>query len=1002
MYTGRGSISAMAATATILFASGGPSMSAQQAGPDQTPAFRSGIEVVTVDVGVIDKQGQPLRGLTSKDFIVTVGGQPRHVVTAEFVDRSAGQPAALSRPEVASVSTNEGGGTGRLFAFIVDQNTLDLGGARRVAAATGPFFSQLTFTDRSALMLMPLGPNVAFTWAHDRVREGLQRVTGMGRTMAGWEYGSLADARDITNRNLLALRSIGERECGSASASGFGSGATSSPAGVASPPAGSPAPAPSGGGAPSGGETGGGGTAPPAGGGAPPTGGGGSSGNQRGGGLTAFGMNSCARDIQMQAEATWRTVQMNSLASLSVLRQFLTSLERVQGDKTIILISGGWPLDERDEISLLNQVAADAAAARATLFSVFVPTSAFSADRRMMTSTPLADNYLHSGPLETLAAMTGGGSYHAEVGAETVFERIARELAGYYRIGIEKDPSDGDGKGRRMKVQVQRGGVTVRARGIFDVRTYEDRDWAARLGSAIDGPVTATDVGLRVTSYLSADPDDGSRRRLLISGEIARAQPGEATLRLQVSDLQGKKVTSGDMPLPHAGGDILPFSTNIAVPPGSYIVRIGVMDSKGRVGSVDHRAEVRDVPLGRLTATGPMLVRVPNGSAGEPRLALDTVRQDERLALEIDLEGDKDRFEGTAVEFEIASTADGASLLHTTATLSPGPREGSMLAQGVADMRLLPPGAYVVRAKVTSHTEPLGDMRRAFTVMGAPRLVVDAKDPSIASTGRAVPERPAGRLLVAAPPFALDHVLSPPILGAFLDRVAARPDASSPAVRELLERARTTGLDGLVVSDAAAAAPVGAFLKGLALLANNKIEPAAAAFREAMRGSADFYPAMVYLGACYAAGGKDKEAAGAWRTALIREGDAPALHVMLADALLRQGRGDLAVDDLDSAHSRWPEDQALTRRFAVAALLGGKQIDGLQALDELIEKGAEDELSLAFALLTLYEAFESRQPIQSVDQDRVRMVRLADTYRARGGSSLALVDTWVAAATRKQ
>jgi len=126
------------------------------------------------------------------------------------------------------------------------------------------------------------------------------------------------------------------------------------------------------------------------------------------------------------------------------------------------------------------------------------------------------------------------------------------------------------------------------------------------------------------------------------------------------------------------------------------------------------------------------------------------------------------------------------------------------------------------------------------------------------------------------------------------------------------------------------------------------------------------------------------------------------VHVTLADRQLRQGRGDRVVDDLDTARKRWPEDRELKRRFAMAALLGGKQIDGLQVLDELIEKSAEDELSLEFALLMLYEAFESRQPIQSVDQDRARMVRLADAYRARGGASLALVDTWVAAATRKE
>ena len=45
-----------------------------------------------------------------------------------------------------------------------------------------------------------------------------------------------------------------------------------------------------------------------------------------------------------------------------------------------------------------------------------------------------------------------------------------------------------------------------------------------------------------------------------------------------LTDLQGKKVTAGEAPLVHTGGSLLPFSTNIAVPPGSYIVRVGVMD----------------------------------------------------------------------------------------------------------------------------------------------------------------------------------------------------------------------------------------------------------------------------------------------------------------------------------------------------------------------------------------------------------------------------------------
>ena len=54
---------------------------------------------------------------------------------------------------------------------------------------------------------------------------------------------------------------------------------------------------------------------------------------------------------------------------------------------------------------------------------------------------------------------------------------------------------------------------------------------------------------------------------------------------------------------------------------------------------------------------------------------------------------------------------------------------------------------------------------------------------------------------------------------------------------------------------------------------------------------------------------------------------------------------------------------------------------------------------MTVALLVLYDAFESHQPIETAELDRARMLRLADTYRAHGYASQALVDTWVATAT---
>jgi VWFA-related protein len=990
--------SGIAATAAVLSLSCGLLLSAQQQpGPDQPPAFRSGVELVTIDVGVVDKRGQPLSDLGPADFIVTVGGQPRRVVSAEFVDRSAAQRDGVFSPDVVPISTNEGGGVGRLFAFVVDQNTLEPGNARMVAAAASRFLDRLTFADRSALIRLPLGPNVEFTWAHDRVRDALRRVNGMGAPSLGWESGSLTEARDIANHNLMALRMVGERECrGSIFGSSASQGSAGGGAGPISP---APAPAPPSGGASPGGESGGSGTTPTGGGatgtGSRPTGGGAA------GVLGGFGRDACMRDVQMQAEFAWRGVQMTSFASLTSLRDLLASLARVRGDKTVILISGGWPLDEREETTILAPIAAEAAAARVTFFTLFTPASLFTADRRVMTSTPSRDQFLHSSPLDTLASMTGGGSFRVDVDAQNAFDRLARELAGYYKIGVEKDPSDQSAKGRRMKVQVTRSAVTVRARDIFDVRTYEDRDWAARMSSALEAPVPATSVGLRVTSYITADTDDPSQLKLVLTGEATRLQRGEATFQVLVRDLQGKRILAGEQSLGDVTGDSLPFSTNIPVSPGSYIVRIAVMDSAGRVGSVDHRTDARRVPLGSLSAAGPLLVRVPIGGDGEPRFALDGVRQDERLALEVGLEGESGPVAGANVAFEIAATAEGPALVHRAGVLSRGPRDGSVVAQAVADMRVLPPGQYVARAKVTSAGQAMGEVRRTFEVMGAPRVLTEVTSGSSAIVSRAKPAPLAARALGAVRPFSIDQVLAPAVLGAFLDRVAARPDASAPAMRELLENARSAPLGELAVSDGLAAeAPVAAFLKGLSLLAQRKLDPAADAFRSAMRASSDFYPAMVYLAACYAAGGNDKEAAAAWRTSLIKEGDALAPHLLLADALLRQGRGDLALQDLESARRRWPHDDALQRRFVVAALLAGKYKDGLQAVDDLIQQDKEDEPSLALALLVLYESFVNGRPVESAEQDRARMTRFADAYRAAGGPSLALVDVWLAAARK--
>ena len=214
--TGRGVVSRAASS---------PRM-AQETVPAQPAPFRTGVELVTVDATVLDRKGRPLRGLAAKDFKVSVAGQPRRVVSAEFVDWT---PARRRAPQPGrgcpSAPTRARAADG-LFVFVVDQNTLEAGHG---APARGRGLELLsvvcTQRDRSALVVMPVGPkDRADVGARPRVstrcsgRAARTTVISSGRA-AAWPRHETSPATEC-----LALRRVAERECGSSTASAAGGG----------------------------------------------------------------------------------------------------------------------------------------------------------------------------------------------------------------------------------------------------------------------------------------------------------------------------------------------------------------------------------------------------------------------------------------------------------------------------------------------------------------------------------------------------------------------------------------------------------------------------------------------------------------------------------------------------------------------------------------------------------------------------------------------------------
>jgi len=96
--------------------------SQQRPAPVDTPIFRAGVDLVTVDASVLDDEGRPIEGLSARDFELRVDGKPRPVASVQFVAISREVPSAEDAPRPAHYSTNEHAASGRLILFAVDQD----------------------------------------------------------------------------------------------------------------------------------------------------------------------------------------------------------------------------------------------------------------------------------------------------------------------------------------------------------------------------------------------------------------------------------------------------------------------------------------------------------------------------------------------------------------------------------------------------------------------------------------------------------------------------------------------------------------------------------------------------------------------------------------------------------------------------------------------------------------------------------------------------------------
>ncbi|RPI48878.1 MAG: hypothetical protein EHM55_24855, partial [Acidobacteria bacterium] len=203
-------------SALLAQSAGAPNAAAALGSPDQAPVFRSGVEVMEVDVTVVDAKGMPVRDLRIPDFTVTIDGQPRRVMSAEFISASYTPSTEPARPRDPYVSNNTDRRPGRLIMVVVDRNNIDTHTIRTALGAMKQFVTSIAPEDRLALFTIPApGPSVDFTTNHALVLDAISRIVGSDDRMMSQRNISDYEAVSFENRsNPIVTQQLLYRACG--------------------------------------------------------------------------------------------------------------------------------------------------------------------------------------------------------------------------------------------------------------------------------------------------------------------------------------------------------------------------------------------------------------------------------------------------------------------------------------------------------------------------------------------------------------------------------------------------------------------------------------------------------------------------------------------------------------------------------------------------------------------------------------------------------------------
>lgn len=841
--------------AAVLLAAALAASAAAQS--DQTPVFRTGVELVRVDVRVTDAEGRPIADLRPDEVQVVEEGAARPVLLFQHVRAPEGDYAdAAQRTIAAQVSTNQGSPRGHVYVLVFDEAHITPGREQRARRAAERFLrASVRPGDRVALYALPgPGPQIGFTIDVARVARGLRAVRGAADETGKGATGSMRteEAYEIVRGNTVVLDRIANQVSNASSdtrASGSGTRFD-----------------------------------------------------------TEEDRASMLRAVTEDARAIVSRADGDSRRFLSTLADVVRTLRQVDGRKAVVLFSEGFQVD--NVTREIQQVAAAAAESYSVVYALDLnPRGVEASDDTPRGGTAVTEVLDRLQSIGSLAAETGGTLVTDANGQiDRALARIAETTEDYYLVGFTPAGAGRDDGYHRIRVTVTRPGASVAVRkGYAAGPRATPADRRRTIEAALAAPFSQQGLRVEYTTYTLRGGDGTERVVLSLAAELPvdPSRTARADVVYVARDVDtGRVAASGSDTITLPGTPDRPGATvgtgvyrvQFDLPAGTYLMRAVVREPGGLLGSADRRFQVRaldgpdvtasDLVLGSADARG-----LPVRAAAYPSEVLTGV-------FELYARAER-QLESVAVTADLVPVGGADEAVSVRADLEPTRSSNGVTSRGVRlelPLEGVPPGEYVVRARIRNGADTIGERLRDVTVKSGERR----RDPP-GTAPRAEPR----------------HVLQSEIARRLIGDVQAR--AAQGGALASAARSAATGdwpaVDAALGGEANRSADA-QLLRGLAGVARGDYTRAVEALREAERQGTAGAAVLFVAGWANAGSGRDADAITAWRGAVFEDPTLVPAYLALIDAYERLGHRDLALQVVRSGLRRMPGSPELLNRLA--------------------------------------------------------------------------------------